>query len=637
MNKKLKIKIIVGIGFACFFALLMVFLFYGKNFEVLKSFFEEKPTQAGIKEKMAKFGWRGKVTVTILAMLQVVLTFLPAEPIQVISGIAFGFNTGLLLCTLGVIIGNTLIFCMYKAFGDKLSDYFDKNLNINFAKLGRSCKATLFVFILYFLPAIPYGMICFLAATLRMKFPRYIVVTVLGAIPSVCIGVGLGHMAMNSRWQISLCLFAVLVVLLAIMLAKKDVLFKKVNELVEKKAQVKKYSRIKLEIAYLVSRRVFFLKGVKVKYTKKAEIKNTPAILLCNHGSFVDFAYAGTLTKKHRPNFIVARLYFYRSVADWVLRQFGCFPKSMFTTDLESAKNCLRVLRNKGVLAMMPEARLSTAGKFEDIQSGTFEFLKTAKVPVYYVKINGGYLAKPKWGDKMRRGAVVEATLDLLLTAEEIQSLTSEEIKERVEAALYFDDFEWLKSHPEIEYKSKRLAQGLENILSLCPHCHQKYTLTSKGRKIKCTSCGAEAELDNRYSFVNGKPFENPLKWYEWQIQELSNQIKGSLDFELKSPVTLKQSSKDGRSMLRVSGKGECILNREGLTYRGISDGEEIEKHFPMSEIYRLLFGAGEDFEIYEGKEIYYFVPEEKRSCVDWYIASRILKEESLLPTSIQE
>ena len=46
-----------------------------------------------------------------------------------------------------------------------------------------------------------------------------------------------------------------------------------------------------------------------------------------------------------------------------------------------------------------------------------------------------------------------------------------------------------------------------------------------------------------------------------------------------------------------------------------------------MDTIYRLLFGAGEDFEIYEGKELWYFVPEEKRSAVAWYIVSGILKE----------
>ena len=79
--------------------------------------------------------------------------------------------------------------------------------------------------------------------------------------------------------------------------------------------------------------------------------------------------------------------------------------------------------------------------------------------------------------------------------------------------------------------------------------------------------------------------------------------------------------------MLRVAGKGVCTLNRQGLTYKGTRDGEEVEKLFPLSGIYRILFGAGEDFEIYEGKEIFYFCPEELRSCVDYYIVSKLLKE----------
>jgi hypothetical protein len=70
-------------------------------------------------------------------------------------------------------------------------------------------------------------------------------------------------------------------------------------------------------------------------------------------------------------------------------------------------------------------------------------------------------------------------------------------------------------------------------------------------------------------------------------------------------------------------------LNRNGLTYIGTEYGENVEKHFPLSKIYRLLFGAGEDFEIYDGKEIYYFTPEERKSCVDWYIASAKLNANS--------
>ena len=83
----------------------------------------------------------------------------------------------------------------------------------------------------------------------------------------------------------------------------------------------------------------------------------------------------------------------------------------------------------------------------------------------------------------------------------------------------------------------------------------------------------------------------------------------------------------NGNSLTRHSGHGICTLNREGLTYLGTKDGESVELHFTLQRIYRLLFGAGENFEIYDGTQILYFVPEERRSAVDWYIASMILHD----------
>ena len=76
--------------------------------------------------------------------------------------------------------------------------------------------------------------------------------------------------------------------------------------------------------------------------------------------------------------------------------------------------------------------------------------------------------------------------------------------------------------------------------------------------------------------------------------------------------------------MLRKAGYGVCTLNCEGLAYEGEKDGEVCHLFFPIAQIYRLLFGAGENFEVYVGNEIYYFVPEEKRSAVEWYVTSML-------------
>ena len=276
---------------------------------------------------------------------------------------------------------------------------------------------------------------------------------------------------------------------------------------------------------------------------------------------------------------------------------------------------------------MMPEARLSTAGTFEDIQDGTFPFLKKTGVPVYTVKLKGDYLSNPKWGKGFRRGSVVEAELDLLFTPEELQTLSVAEIQEAVEQRLYYDEHKWLESKPELRYRSKRMAEGLENILTTCPKCGRKFCLHTKGNALSCDRCGPLTTVDERYRFTGGVPFLHHGQWYEAQRATLEREILSDPDYVLESEVTLRLPSQDGRSLTRPAGEGICRLDRSGLTYKGTVDGQEEERFFPIDKIYRLLFGAGEDFEVYKGSEIHYFVPKEPRSCVEWYMASSILHD----------
>ncbi|MBO5867584.1 MAG: 1-acyl-sn-glycerol-3-phosphate acyltransferase [Oscillospiraceae bacterium] len=379
-------------------------------------------------------------------------------------------------------------------------------------------------------------------------------------------------------------------------------------------------------LAYNALKLWFALSGIRVVVTKQPEQKpKGPCIVLCNHGSFVDFFFAGKLLEGVDFRFVTARLYFYHKWLAKALRMVGCFPKSMFAVDLESTKNCLRVLQSGGVLAMMPEARLSTAGRFEDIQDNTWSFLKKAGVPVYTICFRGDYFADPKWGSGFRRGAVVEGEMTRLLEPEALASMTTEEIATAVEKALYYDEFAWLETRPKQVYKSRRLAEGLANILTRCPKCGKKYTLETKGRQLRCSSCGLETRLDDRYGFAEDAPFANLSLWYDWQRKALAQEIASDPDYRLEAKVTLRHADPTGKHLTAEAGRGVCVLNRQGLTYTGTRNGEETTLHFPLRQVYRLLFGAGENFELYQGTQIFYFVPEEKRSCVDWYMASGIL------------
>lgn len=631
-SRKIKRKIFTGLGLLFLLALTLFFLFSGDNVQILKELFKEDVTKEEVQEHLSELGWRGWVGFGGLSMLQVVLTFIPAEPVQVMAGISFGIWEGGLICLCGVFVGNTVLFVLYKIYGQRLTDYFSTNAEFDFDYARKSKRVALIIFILYFLPAIPYGLICLFAASLDIRYPKYIVLTTIGAIPSILIGVGLGHLAMAASWILSAIIFAILLTAIIVLFCKKSQVFAAINNYMKKRNQKdnrpRKPDRVLMALAAAATVFAFDTK-IKLRLKNTVGKIEEPAIVLCNHGSFVDFVYAGRILRKYRPQFITARLYFYHNLLRRILHRVGCIPKSMFASDLENVKNAMSVISDGGVLAMMPEARLSTIGKFEGIQDTTYRFIQHMGVPVYTVCLRGDYLCNPKWGSGVRKNSLVEGEFKQLLTKEEVKSLSLEELQKCIDGALTYDEFAWLEQHPEIHYKSKKLAEGLENILFRCPDCGAVCSLTTKGHTITCTACQKTYTLNDRYGFEGGKPFDNFAAWYEWQSNALQQEILTNPNYQLISKVELRHGSKTGDALTRHAGEGECVLDRTGLTYRGSEDGEQIEKHFPISNIYRILFGAGKNFEIYEGKEIWFFVPEDKRGSVIWYVASAILKQES--------
>ena len=84
-----------------------------------------------------------------------------------------------------------------------------------------------------------------------------------------------------------------------------------VNGKAPSKNKVQPANGFMMTVLYYAVRIYFFLCGIRVKTTNKVGKPETPSIVLCNHGSFIDFIYAAALIRKNKPNFMVARLYFY--------------------------------------------------------------------------------------------------------------------------------------------------------------------------------------------------------------------------------------------------------------------------------------------------------------------------------------
>ena len=143
-KKQKQLKVWMAVLFAALFIGLMFFLFAGDNRAVLKALFQEDVTKDEARDALSRLGVRGYITVGILSMLQVMFTFLPAEPVQVIAGaavfsilMAFVGPLSAFISTIpGDVIGG-ITFLLYGMIGtsglrilvDKQVDY-SKNKNL---------------------------------------------------------------------------------------------------------------------------------------------------------------------------------------------------------------------------------------------------------------------------------------------------------------------------------------------------------------------------------------------------------------------------------------------------------------------------------------------------------------------------
>lgn len=633
-GKKLnKTKLLCTLGGIILLLGVFAFLFLGDNYKLIANFFKEGITREEIRINAQKFGIRGVISISLFSMLQVIFMFIPSQLIKIFSGLSYGLWFGTLFCLIGTFVGNTIIYIAYRLFGKRLGSFYSPKIDIDWENAKSKKNLSLIVLILYFLPFIPSGMICFLSCFYDMPYWKYIILTTLGSLVSTFIWVLFGHLLIRGNLIWAIILFAILLIIILLMLIFKKKLIAKINSFLKRRnipytssTKVRKPNKF---LFSLVSFGFNLYVSFKFKISFKKEIKNIekPSIIVVTHGAYNDYMFVLKYLRKYYPHIVMIRYYLYNKPLGTMLKKGGVIPKSIFTADIESAKNCIKVLKNKEVLLMMPEARLSLVGRYEGIQNVTMKFLYQANVPIYQLKTMGNYFSKPKWGKGVRKNSHIECTFRQIFKKEDISCLEYDDFKQKMNEFMDYDNYAWLDSHPDYHYKSKRIAEGLEGILYKCPHCHKEGEIETKGNKWHCKACNYEVELTDRYAFKDGVPFENIAQWFDYQYEEVVKEVASDENYSLKSKVILKHASNSVKGFLKEAGEGICILDRTGLKYIGTEDGKEVNLHFSSSDVYRLLFGPNENIELYVGKQIFYFIPENPNLCVKWYLASIALKD----------
>lgn len=160
------------------------------------------------------YGIWGRMLFVGMVVLQVVVAFIPGEPIELAAGYAFGFWEGTLLTLLGFLIGSWLIFLLVRRFGVKLVEaFFPREKIERFSFLTDPQKSETLAFILMLIPGTPKDFLSYFAGLTPLTIGRWLLIVAVGRIPSLITSTATGAAAGKQNYILTAVMVGVMVVL----------------------------------------------------------------------------------------------------------------------------------------------------------------------------------------------------------------------------------------------------------------------------------------------------------------------------------------------------------------------------------------------------------------------------------------
>lgn len=131
-------------------------------------------------------GLLGRLLFVGMVVLQVVVAFIPGEPIELAAGYAFGFWEGSLLTLAGFLLGSWLVFALVRRFGVKLVEvFFSKNKLEEIKFLQNPKKTKVISLLLMLIPGTPKDMLSYFAGLTKLTTLEWLTIVAVGRLPSL--------------------------------------------------------------------------------------------------------------------------------------------------------------------------------------------------------------------------------------------------------------------------------------------------------------------------------------------------------------------------------------------------------------------------------------------------------------------
>jgi hypothetical protein len=340
-------------------------------------------------------------------------------------------------------------------------------------------------------------------------------------------------------------------------------------------------------IVFITLIKIYVFFSMRVTYDRKA-LRNRPkrgSILIYNHYSNKDHFLITSAIGYRRINYVLSGYFYYNPKLVKFLNFVRAIKKEQFKPDLLAIRKIKKVIDQKGLVAISPTGQVSIHGNSTYISPAIIKLIRFCNCDVIGLQIRGSHLCYPKWRTSERR-CRIDTKFVVVLTKEEIPTLTDEEIYERVAQSIDIREYEDQKV-------MKRDIKG-EGLHGVTP-------------EDKC--------------------FFSEVEWYEYQ-KEFFRKALHEPDFKLQNQVDLFSNIKS-QTTLDYVGSGVITLTNSELFYEGTIAEEKVVKYFKLDQLTQLPFAPASHFEVPDYDASFKFVPTDNiKGVMEWVIAIDIMHEE---------
>ena len=341
-----------------------------------------------------------------------------------------------------------------------------------------------------------------------------------------------------------------------------------------------------------------------------------PCLIVANHNTDYDMLFVGCSFWRHM--YFVGSEHIYRwgflSKIIWLF--FAPIARFKGSTDGASAMGILKALRKGRNVCIFAEGNRSFNGLTTPIHPTIGKLAKMGKANLVIYRLEGGYFTSPRWSTTLRRGQV-KSVLTRMYTAEELRSMTPDEINAVVSEHIHEDAYA-LQDKRHVCYWGKKLAEGLETALYICPRCGGIQSLKGKEDDFICEKCGLKVHY-TEYGYLQGEnaPFRTVTEWDAWQSEEVARLVENAGDGILFSDEDQELKRIDADHNAEELCEGTLSMTRTALTIGSYT--------FPLEEISTLTMYGRQNLIFTVGSENYEIKSDHFRSARKYLRAYELL------------